>query len=351
MKRIFLYLIAVVMIGYVSCSKEKVESDSESDPYYAFVPYDTSEMPGTHLNDMAIDNNHVFYFVTSEMDCEVERPIWSSYIPFRYYLLRRTTETGSFEVLNDRFWGGKLCVDKNNQLWVMNSNAIYRVDDSFNKVLIVESGGIFEFISVDNDNNIWAGGLQTGLYKIDNQLNVDHYDVYPIIDAIHIDKNNTVWVGFWGGVLKISNDQWEVYDNFTSQRIWSLVTDKNGHLWAGTGGFNEENQSLVRFDGTQWETINPRNDKNEFVKGTVRHLQSDGHKIYVVPEQVNVYPNGGGASFTSNDLLTFDGVKWDKVYEIPEDDGIADLVVDNYLKVVWIRTLNKGIFKIPFPDD
>ena len=334
-----------LFVAISGCNKEEIKDKVDN-----FI---LEEMPGTNLNDMALDNNHVFYFVTSEIDKEVEIPIWSSSIPFRYYLSRKTKETGNFEIINDRFVSGKLCFDKKNNLWVWNLQTIYKIDGSSHNKILELSAGLFQSIAVDNDNNIWAGGLQTGLYKIDSHLNITHYDVNnsmlpsTIIDAIHIDKNNTVWVGFWGGVLKISNGQWTVYDNFTSQRIWCMVSDKNGHLWAGTGFFNEANQSLIRFDGTQWETINPRNDKNEFVKGTVRYLQSDGHKIYVVSEHVDVYPNGNGAIFASNELLTFDGVKWDKVCEIPEDDGIAGLVLDNFRKVVYVRTLNKGIFTIP----
>lgn len=299
---------------------------------------------GTNLNDMVLDNNHVFYFVTSEVDREEKMPIWSSYIPFRYYLSSKTTETGNFEIINDRFVNGKLCFDKKNNLWCYDFSTVYQVEgSSYNKILELPANkGIFQFIAADNDNNIWAGGLQTGLYKIDSHLKITHYDMLPstIIDAIHIDKNNTVWVGFWGGVLKISNDQWTVYDNFTTQRIWCMVTDKNGNLWAGSG-WTDENQTLMRFDGTRWETVNPRNEKNEIVKGTVRHLQSDGRKIYVVVEQVK------NLAFHSNELLTFDGAKWNRVHEIPEDDGIADLVVDDYRNVVYVRTLNRGIFKIP----
>jgi len=329
-----------LFIAFYGCNKQ--ESMNENDSLLL------EELPGTNLNNMALDNNHVFYFVTSEVDREVVMPIWSSSIPFRYYLSRKISETGNFEIMNDRFVSGKLYFDKNNHLWCYDYKTIYRIEgNSYNKIVeLPYDGGLFNFLAADNNNNIWAGGLQTGLYKIDRHLNITHYDVNNlmlpsnIMDAIHIDKNNTIWVGFWGGVLKISDGQWVVYDNFTSQRIWCMVTDKNGYLWAGTG-WNDENQSLIRFNGTQWETVNPRNDKNEIVKGTVRRLQSDGRKIYVVSEKVQ------NLTFHSNELLTFDGVKWDKVYEIPEDDVIADLVVDNYRKIVYVRTLNKGVFKIP----
>ena len=357
MKKILFVMIFVAMIGNISCNKERIEPgqhpsidvDIPNSPLHD-CPYLVG-IPGTFLLDMAIDNNHVFYFITEEFG--LISPPWSSYLPIKGYLSRKTDETGKFEILF-KYFGAKMCFDKNNQLWLMNSNTVYKVDgSSFNRTKIFETSGMLQFIAVDNDNNIWTGGLQTGLYKIDDKMNVTQHTVNnPDLPTnsmtnIHIDKNNNIWVALWDsqGVLKISNGQWVVYNSLnseiTSQNIWCLVTDKNGHLWIGTGHDNE-NQSLMRFDGTQWETVIPRNDKNEIVTGTVRRIQSDGNKIYVVSEKVK------NKAFYSNELLTFDGLKWDKIFEIPEDDGIDDLIVDDHLKVVWVRTLNKGIFKIPF---
>lgn len=46
-------------------------------------------------------------------------------------------------------------------------------------------------------------------------------------------------------------------------------------------------------------------------------------------------------------FTTFDGQNWNKIYDILENDGIADLKIDYYRQIVWIRTLSQGIFKIP----
>jgi len=338
-------LVVIALIGFVSCNKIEMEVGT------SITCLDG--LPGSSLYNMAIDNNHEFYFISGGVDKEecAKMPSWSSYIPFRYHLSRKSTETGSYEVLDDRFVGGKMCFDKNNQLWVYDYQTVYLYKDGkCNKIIELPSnGGLFQFLAVDDDNTIWAGGLQTGLYKIDKQLNVIHYakdnDNLPstILDNIHVDQQNNVWVAGWGGVLKITNDKWTVYNSlntgFAFQRIWSLVTDKNGHLWAGEG-WDNENQCLNRFNGSVWETINPRNEKNEVVKGTVRILQSDGKKIYVVTEQSK------NSAFYSNQLLTFDGSKWNRVSGIPEDDNISQLIVDNYRQVVWVVMLNKGVIEI-----
>jgi len=50
--------------------------------------------------------------------------------------------------------------------------------------------------------------------------------------------------------------------------------------------------------------------------------------------------------FYKNQLLIFDGNSWTRNKQLPEDDGIADVVFDDFRDVVWVRTLNKGIFKL-----
>ena len=341
------FVIALIALFAVFNGCSKQEDMIENDRLFF------AEMPGTSLQNMTIDNNHVFYFVTSEIDREALEnwPPYSNSLPCRSYLLRKADETSHFEIIDGRFIGGKLCFDKNNHLWSWTGSTIYKKEgNSYIKIIELPfDGGMFNSLAVDNDNNIWVGGLQTGLYKIDNRLNITHYDSELPTNSmthIHIDKNNNIWVALWNrGVLKITKDQWIVYDNISSQSIWSLVTDKNDHLWIGTGFFNEENQSLRCFDGEYWETVKPRNDKNEHVNGMVRRVQSDGQKIYALVEHVYVL-SGGGAEMTSNELLTFDGVTWNKIYEIPDEDIIFDLVVDHYRQAVWVTT-NKGIHKIP----
>ena len=364
LKSTFFFVITgiILITALIGCSNL---DDIDENETKEFVRSYTEKMPGEFLYNMTIDNNGMFYFISGEFDKEAYEKLspTSSYIPFKYYLSRKKEDNGNFEILAEIF-EGKLCFDKNNQLWALSSNIIYKLDDrTFNKTKILDLNGKIAgslyFITVDNDNNIWAGGLQSGLCKIDDKLNVTHYaesnSKLPTnsMTNIHIDKNNNIWIALWStGVLKISGNQWDVFDRYNStmsaEKIWSLVTDKNGDLWIGAGLFNETGTSLMRFDGDKWETVKPRNDKNEIVDGTVRLLQSDGKKIYIVVEHVNEFPNGAGAEFTSCDLLTFDGVNWNKIYDIPEDENVYDLVMDDYRQAVWVTTPNKGIFKIPY---
>lgn len=145
------------------------------------------------------------------------------------------------------------------------------------------------------------------------------------------------------GVLKISGNDWVWYNpansKVTSQRIWCLTTDINNNLWIGTG-FDHLPISLMKFDGQDWQTVKPHDDENYEISGAVRKLFSDGDKLYVIAEQTK------NMAFSKNQLLTFDGNSWTRNKQLPEDDGIADMVFDDYRGAVWVRTLNKGIYKL-----
>ena len=354
MKKILLFLISVAMVGFTSCSKENMESS---------LPFG---LPGTQILDMAIDNDHVLYFITCEIEKYVKLPSWSSASPYiyRYYLSKKTEEMGVVEILDDRYEGGKLYFDKKNQLLTKSDNTIYRIEGTFlNKIFELPYENpqrkTLASIAVDYDNNIWTGGFESGLYRIDSQLNVTHYHVGNSelqsnhVKEIYIDKNNDIfvvsgWVGSKGRILKISNGQWFFFETDSlNSHINHIITDKYGHLWIATG-WETENLTLMRFEGTYWETINPRNEKNELVKAHYCSLlRSDCHRLYAV----SGYFKTDDPASRSNELLTFDGLKWNKINDIPDDALIADLIVDNYCQVVWIRTWNKGIFKIPFKVD
>ena len=340
------YLIALTIICIaISCQKG---NDLNLQPDIS------AGMPGKNLIDMELDNNNVFYFVTMEVDTSIEIPPWSSTLPAKFYLSQKKSENGEFKILDDDFvHADEILIDKNNNLWSRNAKEIFLRKDQNNITVIELPGnlGLFKFMAVDKDNNIWAGGLNTGIYKIDSELNIAHFNMENSdlprnsMTNIHIDRYNNIWIALWDnqGVLKINGENWTVYNstnsNITSQNIWCLVTDKNDELWIGTGHDNKA-ITLMKFNSQNWIVSNPENN-TEIVPGTVRKLYSDKKRIYIVSEQVK------NMDFDKNVLLTFDGVSWNKIDEIPEDDGIADVKLDYSRNVSWIRTLNKGIFKIP----
>jgi hypothetical protein len=351
MKRVIPALICgLAILIFAGCN-----TDVDKEP--AVLPFG---LPGTIIMDMAIDNNHDFYFITGEIDKYVEQPPYSSAPPYTYkfFLSRKADETVDYEKLDIiRIPAGKMLFDKNNNLLTNDSYAIYRMDGGLQRKIfdLSENSSVshssLSFVTVDNNNNIWTGGFQTGLFKIDDQLNVTHYHVHnselPTNDIrdIYIDKNNDIWIALgWYGtkqeILKISNEQWFKYPvNTSNPNITSILADESGRLWVGTSWGNEHQSSLLCFDGSQWETVYPQNNKNE-INGMIHFLRTDGHKLYCVSSQMNQV-----TSKYSSKVLTFDGMRWEEVLEIPEGDWVGDLIVDNYRQAVWVRTY-KGIYKI-----
>lgn len=343
MKTFIPLFLLMTVVCLTSCNKEDLIDQLEI----------SDDMPGKHIQEMALDHNNEFFFVTSEIDTSVKVPLWSSSIPSKAYLSKRESETGKFEILdNDFIFADEVIFDKNNNLWARNGKTIYlREGNNVKKILeLNENDGLFNFFAVDRNNNIWAGGYTHGLYKIDSNLNVELFTPEnsslpkSSMTNIHIDRKNTIWIAMdSNGVLKISDNNWVWYNpknsTVTSQRIWCLTTDKNDNLWIGTGSDNLP-VSLMKFDGQNWQTIQPQDDHDNVITGAVRQLYSDGDILYAVSEQTQ------NMGFYKNQLLTFDGRSWSQNKQLPEDDGIADVVFDNFRDAVWVRTLNKGIFRL-----
>ena len=337
-------ILFIIILGFVSCKKEQTLEQ---------VNLILAEMPGSHLLEMEIDKLNDFYFVSSEPDTSIEVPWHASTIPSKNYLFKRNPETKLYEIIDDDFVAvEEILFDKNNRLWARNSKTLYLREGNTNRPIIELSDdqGLFRSFTIDQNNNIWIGGLITGLYKISPNLSISHYtkenSEIPTnsMTDIHADKNNNIWMALWEnkGIMKLSDNDWTLYNtdnsNITDQSIWSLVIDHNNHLWIGCG-WHYPYKPLMRFNGNEWKLIKPQID-DQLVEGTVRKLYADNHKTYAVIEKSNE------ADIYISSLLTYDGNTWEREKTIPEDDGIADLVFDEARKVIWVRTLNKGIFKI-----
>lgn len=234
-KTIRLIIALLSLSFFLSCDKDKSTPENPL----------SSTMPGKFLIDMKIDRNNDFYFLSAEQDTSVPFPTWSSSIPIKHYLSKKTDELAPFELVKDNFeYPGKMLFDSNNNLWLLNAKGLYqRTGNTTREILkLTDDMGLFSFMASDQNNNLWLGGLQTGLYKIDPQLNITKYDTgnsqLPTnsMTNIHIDAANTIWLSLWDnkGVMKIAQDKWQVFNStnsgITSQNIWCLVSDKDGNI-------------------------------------------------------------------------------------------------------------------------
>ena len=341
-------LITIVILSsfvFTACQKDEI---SEVHPTGMSIP----ELPGHSIVDIEIDQKGNIFFVTQGKDETVEVPIYSSTIPMRLYLSKLSD--GEITILDDRFKGRTILFDDDNNLWAMTDKTISKRSNRIdNTVLDIEDAeGAFNSFAVDSKNNIWVCGLKTGLMKIDPELSITRFHVENSMlptnsmTSVHIDQFDNVWVALWEhqGILKISADNWTIYNsnnsNITSQNIWCLVTDKFNNVWIGTGADDPE-VSLMKFDGDDWIVSNPKGDSGEVVCGTVRTLASDHEKIWVVS---NI---SQGTAPSIHSLTAFDGSKWAEINEVTGEDGIVDIEFDPLRGITWIGTWNKQLYMLP----
>ncbi len=183
--------------------------------------------------------------------------------------------------------------DNNNQCWLLNSKQIMTIkQDTLSIVFNIENeAGLFNSMAIDNENNVWVGGLRTGLLKINSNA-ITHMTTETsqlptnTTTKILVDENR-LWVALWNheGLLKIEDNSWEIFNannsNLSSQNIWDLTTDINGDLWIGIG-WRDSTKCLTRFNGSEFITENP-GDNDSIIAGTVRHLTADNTgRVYAV---------------------------------------------------------------------
>ena len=165
----FLLLSTLILIS-LSCEKS---NDSE----FEYDLFDLS--PEIHIVDMELNSENEFYYVTSEFDSSIEVPMYASYMPTKRNLIKKETESSSIEILDNDFLSvTEFLFDKHDNLWARSSKNVFLIGLHGNDTILKLNGdeGILQFMAVDNDNNIWTGGLRTGLYKIDKELNIIHFD-------------------------------------------------------------------------------------------------------------------------------------------------------------------------------
>jgi hypothetical protein len=159
-----------------------------------------------------------------------------------------------------------------------------------------------------------------GFCKISAQL----YDwtVYnnDIVWDIAIDSNGDIWIcrGDWNNfnqdIAHFDGTNWTVYNNqnsgLPSNNVTCITIDNNGNKWIGTGG------GLARFDGTNWTVYNTQNSG----------LPSNGVTCITIDNNGNKWIGTGGG------LARFDGTNW-TVYNTQNsglpDDYVRCIAIDN----------------------
>jgi len=305
------------------------------------------ELPEGSILDIAFDRNGNAWFVTYAMDKELmESQPWRCSLPLRYTLTKFVHDT--YFIVRDPFESIlDIHFDHQNTMWVLSYNKIFSSNGASDEIFVnIESTDAYlSFLAVDANNDIWAGGMNTGLYKISEE-NVIHYEtdisVLPTnnLTAIHVDQSNNIWIALLDptGILKISGEEWMIYNigdpEIADLEIRDLTTDHNNNLWIGTVR-NDVHESLILFDGNNWDKVYLEDGNGNIIYGNVQKLLSDSSgRIWVV---MNSYEPSGTI------LVSYNGSGWNEATIIPDEAIISDIELDT-MDRIWVTTYNHGFY-------
>lgn len=190
-------------------------------------------------------------------------------------------------------------------------------------------------ITVDKNNNVWAGGTAGRIFQYNGTLmstwdkgNTD--GVLPEggwVGVICVDSNNGTWFSIDGKLYSHHNSRWTEI-NLDSilpslRGVHDICCDKNGVLWFGGLG-------LGRFDGSSWTYF----DSSASEGNVGKHIQN-----VCSDSKGNLWFHSASRDFVSEGIVLYDGLSWTKfnasITGLPFDD--VDNIISNS-RGVWFNT-------------
>lgn len=233
-----------------------------------------------------------------------------------------------------------VAIDSQGNKWIATSLGLNKFDGT-NWAFYYPSGenpwfGI-NCLAIDNQDNIWAGSIMTGLYKFDGVSNwVNFTDLYPSVPFsytchLFIDNQQNLWVGTWNNLLKFNGSVWTV-----SAGCWSLIDDiyvyfhhmaidGQNRIWASAMP-----AGLVKYNGIDWHFYS-----------AAAVADSEDVVISLFCDSDN---NIWGGTWHGK-LVKFDGVNWTNYSfgaEPAFPEQISQVFIDNQ-NSLWIGT--DGLYK------
>ena len=197
----------------------------------------------------------------------------------------------------------KLTEDQNKNLWINSEDGLFRIKltgeneeklyhfkhDPENPNSI--SGNMLSGIYVDQENNLWVGAENNGLY----QFNREKQNFHPVtssgksvknlgnisVNALFQDNAGNLWIGTYGhGVLTVSKNSYAISlfqdivtggTTYTSTLVNSFLEDDDGIIWIGTDG-----NGLFRFDKSTRKFLNYSTKNSELENDYILSMVRDG---------------------------------------------------------------------------
>ena len=138
---------------------------------------------------------------------------------------------------------------KNGDLMFITDVGIKKFDKQANNFVPYRPEGLPTFFQIttileDNQNNIWLGTHNAGLYKINKTNgNVELFDYKSglgnnWISCLHEDKNGNIWIGTWGGGVSMFGSKekklFNTNNGLIDNKIRTIIEDREGNILIGT---------------------------------------------------------------------------------------------------------------------
>lgn len=309
---------------------------------------ESDSLPGTNLSDFTFDRNGILWIISLKLNHSSKPSPFSSNFSPTFFISKKVND--KYYTIKDslEFRIKDIVFDNLNTLYILGSRQIMMLNNEskLESVFELTAKGGFNSIAFDNNNNIWVGGLQTGVLMYDGNTWITYNKNNSNLPtnsstSIFIDKNNIKWITLWEkkGILKIENQQWtyfnEIDSNLLNQNFWCATVDFDNNLWLGTG-WQQSPVKIVKFNGNKWLINNPTNDESKSINGTIRTLFTDYEgNIWSVSSLTKKRAIVGSL------LSKYDGNNWQN-FEINDVNVIREIEIDKEGNI-WILSKNRII--------
>ena len=343
MNKVIFVCLAVCMIGIpLFCQNNNILNTNQK---YSFIESDS--LTGSNLSDFTFDRNGILWVVSTKYYPSTKPNPFSNFpmIWFvskiednKYYTIKDSLEVKIKNIVFDKF----------NTLHILCSKQIITLNNEskFVPFFVSSEIGGFNSLAFDNNNNIWVGGLQTGILMYDGNTwstyNTENSSLPTNSSTnIFIDNNNIKWLTLWEkkGILKIEDNQWTYFtkedSDFLNNQFWSITVDLDNNLWIGTGWLQSP-VKVVEYNGNKWFINNPTNVDGKSISGTIRTLITD-----IEGNIWSVSSISRKRSCVGSILSKYDGNNWQNI-EIDDVNIIRDIEIDKNGNI-WILSQNRII--------
>ena len=239
-------------------------------------------------------------------------------------------------------------------IWIgTEDHGLYRFNKKQELTHLLPRGSITNIFK-DSTGKIWIGTWEQGAYLVNGTSisNFKHNENDPTSISSNFvrnfceDKQGNIWIGTFNGLNKFnaSNNTFTSYQkletdkSLTNSSIWSLLCDRQGTIWVGTyfGGVNYFNPNIQIYRHFQTAKM----ENNGLSAPIVGCITEDSlHNVWIGTE-------GGGITKYNPETNTFQWYKHSNNPNSLSHNNVKAIYYDHPGKILWIGTHMGGLNKL-----